>query len=729
MKILAAGGLTLLLLGLLIQVPLPGNRSGIVPSRFRISGIPTTRAPMLESFSRLPLSFEPNYGQTDGRVKFLARGSGSTLFLTADEVVLALSISSRPRQTRIAGPTRLARPGGTTPSVVRIRFLGANPAPQAVGLAPLPGRANYFIGNDSTQWYTNVPTYARVRYEDIYPGIDLVFYGTARHLEYDFVVHPGGDPYRIVLDFKGVTGLEVDARGDLVLQTTAGPVLQRKPVIYQEVDGVRRHVDGGYVLQNAHRVAFQVAAYGARWPLIIDPVLAYSTYLGGGDVDFPGAIAVDAAGNAYVTGLTWSSNFPTANPLQAAHGGGCCDAYVAKLNAAGSALAYSTYLGGNGVDFPRAIAVDAAGNAYVTGRTESPNFPMVNAVQAAFRGGSGGDAYVTKLNADGSALAYSTYLGGSSRDEGTAIAVDAAGNAYVTGWIVSNDFPTANPVQAAHGGGFGDAFVTKLNAAGSGLIYSTYLGGSDSEYGEGITVDAVGSAYVTGLTASTNFPTTSPVQAAYGGGIFDAFVVKLNPSGSARVYSTYLGGSGRDGGYGITVDASGSAYVTGSTNSPNFPTASPLQAVYGGGISDAFLTKVNPAGSALAYSTYLGGSGDDWRGSLYDIAVDGAGNAYITGSTNSLNFPTTRPLQTAFGGGDSDAFVAKLNPAGSALAYSTYMGGSGRDEGLGIAVDAAGNAYVAGSTDSRNFPTTSPVQAVYGGGDLDAFVAKITDVP
>ena len=385
-------------------------------------------------------------------------------------------------------------------------------------------------------------------------------------------------------------------------------------------------------------------------------------------------------------------------------------------------LEYSTYLGGSGVDQGYGIAVDSAGNAYVTGSTESTNFPTANAFQNTF--GGGGDAFVTKLNAAGSALVYSTYLGGSDGDFGAGIAVDSAGNAYVTGVTDSTDFPTANALQNTNSGGIADVFVTKLNAAGSALAYSTYLGGSDFDSEPNIAVDSAGNVYVTGHTESTNFPTANAFQSTSGGGGGDAFVTKLNAAGSALVYSTYLGGSEAEFGGGIAADSAGNAYVTGTTDSDNFPTANALQPTSGGGTGladgDAFVTKLNAAGSALVYSTYLGGSDFDYGGG---IAVDSAGNAYVTGVTDSDNFPTANAFQSCTYGSNQDVFVTKLNAAGSALVYSTYLGGSLFEDSGDIAVDSAGNAYVTGSTYSTNFPTANALQST-SGGDRDVFVAE-----
>jgi hypothetical protein len=710
----------------------------------------TRRVQVSQTYGKLPLHFDANRGQTDERVKFLERGAGHILFLTPSEAVLVFTKREQTKReqtatARLRGARLRPAGGGRVTSVtLRMTFVGANPAPRLVGTEELPGRANYFIGNDPGKWRSNVPTYAKVQYKDVYPGIDLVYYGNQRQLEYDFVVSPGADPNRIRISFQGTDKLEVDAEGDLVLHTAAGPIRQRKPVIYQEVVGARREVSGGYALKGAHQVGFQVAMYDPSRPLVIDPALFYSTYLGGSGDDFGDGIAVDTSGNAYVTGQTASTNFPTtAGAAQSTFGGvngfGYGDAFVTKLDPTGSALVYSTYLGGSGDERGNGIALDAAGNAYIVGFTNSTNFPTTpGAFQTTYRGGSF-DAFVAKLDAAGSTLVYATYLGGNSFDFGDAIAVDLAGSAYVTGSTDSTNFPTTvGAFQPAFGGtgplGVGDAFVAKLNPTGSALVYSTYLGGSGDDAGTGIAVDPTGSAYVGGNTHSTNFPTTpGAFQSAFGGGPFDAFVARLDPVGAVLVYSTYLGGSGDDEGFGLAIDASGNVYVTGSTTSTNFPTTpGAFQTSFGGvgssGFGDAFVTELNPTGSALVYSTYLGGSDDDAGAS---IALDTSGNAYVTGWTASSNFPTTAgAFQAALAGG-FDAFVTKLNPTGTTLVYSTYLGGSGDDFGFGIAVDALPNpnAYVTGDTASANFPTTPRAfQTTFGGGTDDAFVTKIANV-
>jgi hypothetical protein len=743
-----------------------------------------TKLRLQAAYGKLPLHFEANQGQAASQVEFLSRSSGYTLFLTSTEAVLALR---RPQEETSAVSRELAlppeQPEMITTAVLRMQLVGASPSPVVRGLDKLPGKSNYFIGNDPTKWRTNVPNYAKVRYEAVYPGIDLIYYGNQRQLEYDFVVAPGADPDAIRLGFQGADKLSLGADGNLVLHTASGEVIQRVPLVYQEINGARQELSGRYVLTGKERVGFQVAKYDTSRPLVIDPVLVlnYSTYLGGYEKDAGGSIAVDATGNAYVAGFTNSNNFPTAPdpcggvdppcPFQATFSGGSFDdAFVTKLNAAGTDLVYSTYLGGSGGrEEGHGIAVDDAGNAYVTGVTRSTDFPTTLGAFQTVLGGLDGldDAFVTKLNADGSALLYSTYLGGSGGDFGTDIAVDDAGNAYVTGqtnFTAAGDFPTTpGAFQTVYGGGSDDAFVTKLNPAGTGvsdLVYSTYIGGSLNEVGFGIAVDAAGKAYVTGLTRSADdpdapgtpgdegFPTTTGAYQTVFGGTWDAFVTKLNGDGSALLYSTYLGGIEQDVGMSIAVEA-GNAYVTGRTDSADddstpsvdegFPiTIGAFQSDLGG-FRDAFVTKLNAAGTDLVYSTYLGGSlGGSVspsfpNGTATDtgmgIVVDSVGNAYVIGFTQSTNFPTESAIQAAFGLGSNDAFVTKLNAAGSALVYSTYLGGNGGDSGRDIAVDADGDAYVTGVTgypDSiTTFPTTAWAFQPDNAFGLDAFVAKI----
>ena len=716
----------------------------------------TAKSRIQATFLKAPLHFEPNQGQTDEQVKFIARGGGYSLFLTATEAVMVLR-KQQEKQTSISGHsirhqlTRNSKPEtrNFSESVVRMKLVGANADAEVVGLQELPGKVNYFKGNDSKKWRTNIPTYKRVEYNDVYPGINLVYYGNQGQLEYDFVVSPGASPSAIQLAFEGSEKVEIDTKGDLILKIASGNLRLHKPLVYQEVAGVRREISAAFVLnpksktgtelsrnienQKLASVGFQLDAYESSKPLVIDPVLSYSTYLGGNGNEVGGTIAVDSSGSAYVLGATSSSNFPITPGVYHTFYRGDSDIFVTKLNSDGSGLVYSTYIGGGTNEGGTAITVDSVGNAYVVGGTASGDFPTVNAFQNSFGGGSN-NALFLKLNAQGSELLYSTYLGGNGGvDRGGGIAVDSSGNAYISGRAESTNFPTTpGAFQTTYGGAL-DVFVAKIDPSQVGaasLIYSTYLGGSGTEADSSIAVDSFGNAYVTGFTTSTNFPTVNGFQSILGG--HDDFVTKINSGGSALLYSTYLGGSGSetgDGG-GIAVDSSGNIYVAGCTGSPDFPTKNALQPVYGGGTNDAYVVKINPSQAgvdSLVYSTFLGGSGDECgRFTFGRIAVDTFGNAYLTGLTNSTDFPTTPGAFQASNGGGADTFVAKLSTSGSTLSYSTYLGGSHDDVALGIAVDIAGNTFIAGMTGSTNFPVTSGAfQTVFAGGEFDAFVAKI----
>ncbi len=685
----------------------------------------------------LPLNFELNQGQTHQRVKFLARSNGYVLFLTATEAVMALDNPATHRKGKENLDVRDEEKTRTPRSIVRMKLEGANHAAQVEGLDQLTTTSNYFAGPDPSAWRTNVPNYARVRYAQVYPGIDMVYYGSGRRLEYDFIVAPGSDPELIEIGFGGIQDFEISRMGDLVLHTQQGNILQRRPTAYQEIDGVKAEVAVDYVAKGEHRVGFQLGAYDQSRPLIIDPVLIFSTYLGGSGFDQGYAIAVDSLGNSYVTGQTAAIDFPTTpGAFQTKYGGG--DAFIAKLNPSGSALVYSTYLSGasgNG------IAVDSTGNAYITGDAGPLSFPTT---AGAFQTTPVGyDAFVTKLNSSGSALLYSARFGGNLDDFSRGIALDASGNAYITGWTVCRTtvctFPTVNAFQPNFAGGNNDAFVTKIDSSGSSLVYSTYLGGGKvingtEDWGEAIAVDSAGSAYVTGYTYSPDFPVTAGAFDTSRAGL-DAFVTKFTPDGAALVYSTFLGGAGREQGQGIAVDVNGNAYVTGITESFDSPFTSAYEgfpvtsgAFQTKGSYDAFVTKLNSKGSALVYSTYLGGSADVDRG--WAIALDDAGNACVTGDTASTNFPVSNSIQAAFGGGPRDAFVTKLNAAGSGLIYSTFLGGNLTDEGRGIACKGT-DVYVTGDTSSFNFPTSNPLQVNNAGGldhHEDAFVVRIGEI-
>jgi hypothetical protein len=644
---------------------------------------------------QLPLTFEPNRGQAPEAVRYLAQRSGYTVHLMETEAVLYLESAS-------------AR------NVLRARLEGANPAALMRGLEPLRSTSNYLIGNDPRKWHRAIPHFGRVLVRNVYDGIDLTWYGRDGQLEYDFVVAPGADVDAIEIEFDGADRIAIDEQGDLLIHTTGGVVRQRKPVVFQE----KREINGRYVATGRNRVGFRVASYDRSKELVIDPVLVYSTYAGGSALEMSGDIAVDTSGRAYIVGSTASSNFPTANSVQTANAGGDDDIFVARLNAAGTALEYSTYLGGNGSDHGLGIAVDAAGNAYISGETGSLNFPIAGAVQPFFAGG-GFDGFAAKLNASGSALLFSTFLGGNGQDTASGIAIDAAGNVYLTGGTYSTNFPTMAPFKAFLTG-VNDAFVAKLATAGSPLLYSTYHGGNGQDIAYRIAVDNGGNAYVGGFTESTDFPTVGAFQGMRSPAFFpDGFVSKINATGSALAYSTYLGGSGSDQVNALAVDTAGSAYVTGITASADFPTLNPLQPALSG-TSDAFVTKLSPSGSSLVFSTYNGGGSDE---DARDVAVDAAGNVHVGGWTSSVDFPTVNAVQ-ATSGGSYDGWVTKLSPTGSSRLHSTYLGGNDFDFVTATAADSLGNLHVIGHTMSTNFPTASPIQAA-SSGDFDLFVAKL----
>lgn len=658
------------------------------------------------------MRFEPNAGQSDARVQFLARGNGYTVFLTPGESVLVLD-------KRAAAATQQSpAPSTQKTAVVRMRLEGANALPHAQGLDPLPGVTNYFIGSDASKWHTDIVSFSKVRYTGVYPGIDVVYYGNQRNLEYDFIVSPGADPSRIRLMIDGAKQLSVNNAGELVLKIAGGEMRQQAPVIYQEGAGGKSRVSGSYVVRG-DEVGFKIGAYDASRALVIDPVLVYSTYLGGSGLDEATAIAVSTTGFAYVTGVTRSTNFPTQGTPQTTFTG-VQDIFVTKMSLAGGTLAYSTYVGSPGTDIANDIFVTGAGNAYVTGSTDAIGFPVITPTIASYQGMT--DAFLFQLSSAGNAIVFSTYWGSTGFEEGTGVTVDPTDAPYITGNTSAPDFPTQTPFQAALSGGTGmDAFMTKFSVSPGSIVYSTYLGGFGNDQANDIAVRDNGSVLVTGSTTSSNFPTTSASFQPALAGARDAFVTNFSLAGNALDYSAYLGGSGDDEGFGIVLDAPGNAYVAGRTSSTNFPTLAPAQ-MSNGGNSDAFVTKVSASGDALVYSTYLGGAGEDVG---QGIAIDAARNAFVTGSTRSNNFPTLSPSQATFGG-VSDAFVTKLGFAGNSLIYSTYLGGAGDDRGIGIGVDATGRAYVGGLTESLNFPTRNPFQPTFA-GVRDAFVTKFSE--
>jgi hypothetical protein len=607
-----------------------------------------------------------------------------------------------------------------------------NPNARVAGSDRLPGVSNYLVGNDSAAWRTSIPQFAKVRYEEVYPGIDLVYYGSGGRLEWDFVVAPGADPSVVQFTVEG-GAVELDDRGDLALRAAGATLRIHKPVAYQERSGTREEIPARYTLDPGGEVGFEVGPFDRSRSLIIDPVISYGSFLGGNQDEQARAVAIDSSGNAYITGSTHSTNFPTtAGALQTGKKAGS-DVFVTKLNPTGSAIVYSTYLGGStgrdgfNLDAGYGIAVDPSGNVYVTGYTDAVDFPTTaGAFQRTFASEFGSDGFVAKLDPTGSALVYSTYLGGFSDDTGYGIALDGSGNAYVAGDTASSDFPTtAGAFQAAKKGGY-DGFVTKLNSSGSALVYSTFLGsgtsGFDYDGVAAVAVDASGNAYVVGTAYQSDFPLVQPFQGF--GGVYDGFATKLNPQGQP-VYSTFLGGSERDQARAAAIDAAGNLYVTGYTESSNFPVKDAIQP-FRHGDRDVFLTKLHSSGLPL-FSTYLGGG--DWDEG-YAVTVDTSANVYLAGFTYSRDFPVVDPFQSLFGGDslNNDAFVAKVDASGARLVYSSYLGGNSLDEAASIAVDGSGSLYVAGRTFATNFPGTAGAFQTAPDPDWGTgFIVKLAD--
>ncbi|MGA2074821.1 MAG: choice-of-anchor D domain-containing protein [Terriglobia bacterium] len=754
------------------------------------------QARTVAAYGKLPLGFEANQGQTDSRVRFLSRGSGYLLYLTPGEAVLALESERPPQSARTSKLPHLGLESAQPkpPAVLRMQLVGSNARAGMVGSDLLPGKSNYFLSNDPSQWRTNVPNYRRVAENAVYPGIDLIYYGTQSQLEYDFVVAPGADPHAIRLAVQGAKKLRIDPQGNLIASVGKGDVTFQRPVAYQEDSaGTRQTVAARFSIKGGRNVEFKVGKHDPSRSLVIDPTLAYSTYVGGSLIDGANGIAVAPDDSAFITGETFSVDFPTVDARFGVLVGGEV-AFVSKISPDGSALLYSTYLGCvvnesspvtvGPIVVGNAIAVDSLGEAYATGTVNCGTFPVTEGAFDTLCGADGKcgtswntqgfivyNGWVAKFNVEGSALIYATYIGEYSNCAGRGIAVDASQQAYVTGDIGPNImetvplvppetppplFCTVNGGQTSFGGSGGnpyggfatDAFVIKIDASGSDLLYCTYIGGSDEDVGYGIAVDTAANAYVTGVAYSSDFPTGGGALQTTYGGAGDAFLTKVNTNAfgpSSLVFSTYLGGSGLDQGNGVAVDTSGNAYVAGITTSR----ASTLLFTQPPGAfqadcaldtlkvceGDAFVAKVALSGTpAMTYFTYLGGSLAD---SANGIALDSSDDAYVTGSTTSTNFPIAGTVfQPTYGGGNADAFITELNPTGSDLVYSTYLGGSATDIGNGIGVNlsdtascatvptgTACSAYVAGQTCSFDFPLANPLQPNYG-GNCDAFVSK-----
>jgi len=702
-------------------------------------------SPALRSRMGWPLFFEPISRDTQAQQGLLARGPNYQLLVSPKQLDFLLR---KPSLAPARNSVRRDESIGVVPAdlrALRITFLLANRDASLSGTGELEGKVNYLVGNDPARWRTQVPVFARAEVRSLYEGVDLIYYGHGQQLEYDFTIAPKADPSVIGLHFDGADRLTLNSQGELIVAIGDAELRQHPPIIYQSVRGVRREVAGGYRLTDDRTVSFSVGLYDHDYPLVIDPVFSYSTYFGGNGGDTGLSIKVGKDGSVYLAGETLSTQFPPAQitaPFQSQfHGGSVTgDAFVAKFDNTGSHLLYLTYLGGSTDDGAYDMAIDPSGNVYLTGFTVSADFPTHNAIFPQISGSPDGtfhiypfDAFVTELNTNGSALVFSTYLGGSDKDLGSGIALDAAGNVYVAGYTYSTNFPVVNSIQSTFAG-IDDVFIAKLAPGGTRLLYATYLGGHLQDEAEGIAVDAAGYAYVTGYTASTDFPVTTgafQTNLNLSGAtvsVFDAFVARLTPNGKGLVYSTFLGGSQNDFGYRIATDGSGDAFVAGTTQSIDFPHTNAFDLTLGeNGTNavnfDAFFTRLGPAGYPR-YSAQFGGNDNDIA---WYVALDPSGRAFVVGITLSTNFPVVKPfdLFSRTNSGGKDVFVVAFDTNAAPVFYSGYLGGSGDDFGYAIAADIEANAYISGMTFSAAFPTTPGAPQRSLKGSNDAFLAKI----
>lgn len=709
-----------------------------------MAGPARVQARSLVATGKLPLAFEPNQGQTDAGAAYIAHGSGYGLFLMPTEAVLALGAGSK----------------NSSPAAVRMQMEGASANPKIEASEALPGKVNYIRGNDRSRWVRNVPTFARVQYSSVYPGIDLVYYGKQGQLEYDFAVRSGADPNQIRLKLAGVDGMSLGSDGSLRLKTPARELRWNKPIVYQEVNGERRNVEGRFQLLAGNRVGFSVGRYDRGRDLIIDPVLAYATYFGGAGNEVNPQVAVDVNSNIYLSGTTSSATVP--GPACGGTGEPVCpvlsgptDVFVSKLDPIGSSVAYTTYINSGtlatGADSSAGLAVDNQGNVFITGTTTSSDFPVTASAFQSAPKAAGAHVFFTELDSTGATLIYSSYLSGSATDNAMALTANNSGQAFILGWtqsVASGDFPTGTSFQQSANGAtrlyFVAKFDTTLSGAGS-LKFFSYLGGGDSSNVAtpadgvvcaqlpcgGITLDTTGNIFVAVGTAFTNMAAINAFQVPNNGGD-DAFVAKITPDGGGLLGATYFGGSGDDVANAIALDSGGNAYFTGSTVSPDLP-ASSVKSLPAGGGQDAFVAKLSfptTGAATLTFSSYLGGSGTDTG---TGIVLDSTQSPYVTGATNSANFPV--PIsQAIIAAQGTDAFLVRLNPSvgssasTSPVVFSQLMGGSGTDRATGIAVNLSGSVLLTGETNSTNFPAQSllgiPVLQPALSGPSDAFLAN-----
>ena len=654
-------------------------------------------------FLKSQLVFEPNQGQAASSVRFLSRSNGHSFLLKDTEAVLAFA----------------------DPAVsVHMRLIGQNSRPAIEGIDLQPGVTNYFHGSNPKRWLTAVPNFSKVKYGGVYPGIDLIYYGNQRQLEYDFEIQPLRDPSTIQISFEGVEKLAVGSDGDLILTTTAGEIRHQRPIAFQRRGEVEVPVEASFVVRG-DRVGFQVGRYDRTLPLTIDPRLVWSSYIGATGEDQGNDVAVDGDGNVYLVGFTQTvevmppadESTPPPNPTLITPIDQGFESFVTKIDPTG-VIVYTTYYGGRGVDEGHSLVLDATGSLYAVGYTTSVDFPIVGGFQTKLNGIQ--DATIVKLATSSGGIQFSSYLGGANSDRAYGVALDGAGNAYVAGGTLSASFPILNAFQSKYGGGLRDGFLTKITTAGT-IGFSTFLGGNGDEQIYDVGVDVDGEIVVTGYTSSQNFPTSNPLYRGYRGGTDDVFISKFNSAGNALVFSTYFGGSGADSGVRLTLDAEKNIYVTGTTASPDFPLKRPAQ-LFHGGAYDAFLIKLHPDGKDADFSTFIGG--EDTEGGTA-VALDPNGFIYVSGFTNSVGFYAINAIG-GFLRGARDGFVIKMAPDASVLVYSTYLGDFGTEAATSIAVDTAGNAYVTGFTTSSFFPVASNAFQTTLAGGQDGFIVKIS---
>ena len=680
----------------------------------------------------LNLSFEANQGQAPADTRFVARSRGSILQFTSSELrIIMPGPNHRKASPLLAWAGRAADLLSLTKkesNPVLVMKIPGNTAPASItGHGKQPGRIHYLRGNDPGQWRTNIPVYSMLKYESVLPGVNLLFYGTGGNLEFDLVLEPGADPSAIQLEFLGADNIAFDNRGDLVLSAESGLVRLNKPHIYQEKNNVRKPVEGGFELLAGNGVGFNIREYDRSQDLVIDPVLEYSSYLGGNNAEYAGGIAMDDSGNLYLTGSTFSPNFPDPSINSQIDYHWDWDGFVTKLGVSPEGdvtVIYSTYIGGSKVDDANTIAIDHEGGVYIAGTTNSSNFPATPGAYQGYLSSGSYDAFLSKLNSDGSGFVYSTYFGGSSAEYGLGVAVDESLNTYLAGYTETYYLPVTPDSFGSFYKGGGDGFLVKFKSDGTDFIYSNYIGGSGYDRINDVKVDSKGAAFVAGLTYSDNLPTTANVFQPKRNGHDDSWVAKVAPSGTALDYITYIGGNCEEEAFAIDLDEEGNVYYTGYAETFNFPaTPGAFQTSHHRGLWDAIVAKLNPDGTDLVYATYLGGENEDMG---FDIDVDASGNAWVTGYTKSATFPTTTGAIQRNIKGREEAFISVFDATGSHLPYSTLFGGADDDNGESVVIDASGLAWILGWTQSDDVPTTpGAFRTTYGGGNSDLFLIRI----